>query len=122
MPRNTGAHSSKHYHSAKPINITYSESGCVVFGIQHATRMRHIVVCGLPNTIQHFFSSSDQRHDFRRKVTEKKKSFFFFLIYSAEHASQSVHGSATYKCDDTRDYNTICPPDDEHMCSKHVEA
>ena len=37
--------------------------------------------------------------------------------------SQSVHGMATYRCDDTRDCNTqFCPPDDEHMCSKHVEA
>ena len=37
--------------------------------------------------------------------------------------SQSVHRTATYRCDDTR----CCiikfwPPDDEHMCSKHVEA
>jgi len=34
-----------------------------------------------------------------------------------------VHETATYRCDDTR----CCamqfwPPDDEHMCSKHVEA
>ena len=37
--------------------------------------------------------------------------------------SQSVYGKATYKCDDTRDYIIqFCPPDDEHMCSKHVEA
>ena len=37
--------------------------------------------------------------------------------------SQPVHGTATYRCDDTR----CCivqfwPPDDEHMCSKHVEG
>ena len=35
---------------------------------------------------------------------------------------QSVHGTATYRCDDTRDcVIQFCPPDDEHMCSKHVE-
>ena len=35
----------------------------------------------------------------------------------------SVHGTATYRCDDTRDcIIQFCPPDDEHMCSKHVEA
>ena len=29
----------------------------------------------------------------------------------------------TYRCDNTRDYIIqFCPPDDEHMCSKHVEA
>ena len=34
-----------------------------------------------------------------------------------------VHGTATYRCDDTRDCIVqFCPPDDEHMCSKHVEA
>ena len=34
-----------------------------------------------------------------------------------------VHGMATYKCDDTRDcIIQFCPPDDQHMCSKHVEA
>ena len=30
---------------------------------------------------------------------------------------------STYRCDDTRDcVIQFCPPDDEHMCSKHVEA
>ena len=34
-----------------------------------------------------------------------------------------VHGTATYSYDDTRDcIIQFCPPDDEHMCSKHVEA
>ena len=37
--------------------------------------------------------------------------------------SQSVHGTATYRCDDTRDcIIQFCPPDDEHVCSKQVEA
>ena len=37
--------------------------------------------------------------------------------------SQPVHRTATYGCDDTRDcIIQFCPPDDEHMCSKHVEA
>jgi len=36
---------------------------------------------------------------------------------------QSVHRTATYMCDDTRCCIVqFCPPDDEHMCSKHVEA
>jgi len=34
--------------------------------------------------------------------------------------SQPVHGTATYRCDDTRGF--IVHPDGEHMCSKHVEA
>ena len=34
-----------------------------------------------------------------------------------------VYRTATYKCDDTRGcIIQFLPPDDEHMCSKHVEA
>ena len=37
--------------------------------------------------------------------------------------SQPVHGTATYKCEDTRSCIVqFWPPDDEHVCSKHVEA
>ena len=37
--------------------------------------------------------------------------------------SQSVHETATYRCDDTRGcVMQFWPPDDEHMCSKHVVA
>jgi len=34
-----------------------------------------------------------------------------------------VHGTATYRCDDTGDCIVqFWPPDDKYMCSKHVEA
>ena len=34
-----------------------------------------------------------------------------------------VHRTATYRSDDTRGcIIQFCPPDDEHLCSKHVEA
>ena len=34
-----------------------------------------------------------------------------------------MHATATYRCDDTRGcIIQFCPPDNEHMCSKHVEA
>jgi len=37
--------------------------------------------------------------------------------------SQPVHETATYRCDSTRGcVMQFWPPDDEHMCSKHVEA
>ena len=36
---------------------------------------------------------------------------------------RSVYGMATYKYDDTRDcVIQFRSPDDEHICSKHVEA
>ena len=40
-----------------------------------------------------------------------------------EDSPQHVHRTATYRCDDTREcIIQFCPPDDDHMCSKHVEA
>ena len=34
-----------------------------------------------------------------------------------------VHWTAIYRCDDTRDCIVqFWPPDDKHMCSKHVET
>jgi len=36
--------------------------------------------------------------------------------------SQAVHETATHRCDDTRGCVMQFRPDDEHMCSKHVEA
>jgi len=37
--------------------------------------------------------------------------------------SQPLHETATYRCDDTRGcVMQFWPPDDEHMCSKYVEA
>ena len=37
--------------------------------------------------------------------------------------SQPVHGTATYRCDDIRGCIVqFWPPDDKHVCSKHVEA
>jgi hypothetical protein len=45
--------------------------------IQHAMRMRHIVVCGLPpSTI--YFTLSDKLHDFRENVIEHKMRVLIF--------------------------------------------
>ena len=48
---------------------------------------------------------------------------FITINTSRVFISQPVHGTATYRCDDIRDCIVqFWPPDDEHMCSKHVEA
>ena len=45
------------------------------------------------------------------------------LVSSHSVGGRPVHRTATYRCDDTRDcIIQFCPTDDEHMCSKHVEA
>ena len=44
------------------------------------------------------------------------------LYYTASGIIAPI-GTATYRCDDTRCcIIQFCPPDDEHTCSKHVEA
>jgi len=48
------------------------------------------------------------------------QNFCFTIRPSREHY---VHETATYRCDDTGGcVMQFWPPDDEHMCSKHVEA
>ena len=45
------------------------------------------------------------------------------VVPYVEVLSQPVHETATYRCDDARGcVIQFWPPDDEHMCSKHVEA
>jgi len=42
---------------------------------------------------------------------------------SRAQISQPVHETATFRCDDTRGcVIQFWPPEDEYMCSKHVEA
>ena len=44
-------------------------------------------------------------------------------VHRLRGLSQPVCGTATYRCDDTRGCIVqFWPPDDEHVCSKHVEA
>jgi hypothetical protein len=46
--RNTEARSRNNFRSGKAISITYFERVFLTLVIQHAMRMRHFVICGLP--------------------------------------------------------------------------
>ena len=62
---------------------------------------------------------------FRAHVLIVRRSKLYYTVSGiiAAVGGRPVHRTATYSCDDTRDcIIQFCPPDDEHMCSKYVEA
>ena len=65
VKRNTETRSCKHCCSGTAIIITYSECVFVSLVIQHAMRMRHIFICGLPYCTVIF-------HIILQRVTEGK--------------------------------------------------
>ena len=66
--------------SGKAIKITHSESVFVDLGIQHAMRMRHIILSPVAcPVVQYFLTLSHARYDFRKAVVERK---MFVLVSS----------------------------------------
>ena len=56
-----------------------------------------------------------------RAYRQEVKIVLYSLWYHYTYRWSSC--APTYRCDDTRDcIIQFCPPDDEHMCSKHVQA
>jgi hypothetical protein len=74
VERNNEARSCNHCCSGKAMSITYSESMSVALGIQHAMRMRCIILPSVACPAVPYFSTlSHKRHDFRKTLLEHKK-------------------------------------------------
>jgi hypothetical protein len=62
------------------MSITYSECVFVALGVQHAMRMRHVILPSVASAALPYFSTlSHKRHDFRGKNLLKLKLWFDFL-------------------------------------------
>ena len=77
--RNNDARSRYHFCLEKAVIITYSECVSVGLIIQHAMRMRRIVVCSLSGSTL-FFHIISERKRFSGKVT-RHKMYFDFLYH-----------------------------------------
>jgi len=77
LQRKNGARSCNHCCSGKATNITYFQFVFVAFGVQHAKRMRHTVICDLSAAVQYFSTFRHKCYDFRKTLLDIKCVFIF---------------------------------------------
>jgi hypothetical protein len=69
-----------HCCSGKAVSITYSQRVSVALRIQHAMRLRHVVICGLSG-------STALSHIFEKIIEQKKVCFDFLNNFYLKHFS-----------------------------------
>jgi hypothetical protein len=69
--------SCNHRCSGKAIRITQPECVFVAFGIKHAQRLRHIVICGLPCSTIFFHIISETLKFSKKKLLNKLRISIF---------------------------------------------
>jgi hypothetical protein len=101
--RNIEARSYNHCYSGTEINITYSEGVLVALGIQHAMRMRLIVICRLPflqhsSTLSHGFQGRDIEHKMCVLIFSTTLSETFLILRRNDRDTiKNVHWSSRSK-------------------------
>jgi len=111
--------------SLSSINENYNENYKRVFSMVPVVHYLSQYLTNLMHKICFTISFISCLYMFRAhvRIIRRSKSHYTASGIITRIGGRLVHETATYTCDDTRGcVMQFWPPDDEHVCSKHVEA